>query len=267
MATFDPGTLKLILQSGAYGSGLLFFGYGAYVLTKAREPAQSRNVRWFLGLGAAVFLTLAGLDFAKALLATRPVAHRVFLTFAPTFADIDLPDPSVEYLGKRLPSGAPIVIQSDDSTIAISVQKIIEMVKKLRVEKSNLETAYGATVTAQLPEAFAEEVAAATPATGQPCSQSDAACGWAELSSGDLSAAKAAFEKTIASADSATPAPKEDVANALHGLGEIYVGQGEIDKANTMLTRASALGNDSATKRLRALSTTPAFEPASTPQH
>lgn len=257
MSVFDSGTLATVLQSGAYGAALLYFGYGAYALKQARQPNQNRSLTIYLGLGTVVFLSLAGLDLAKTYLNAPPVERRLYLTFSPTFADIDLPDPNVEYLGRRLSSGEPIVVRSEDSTIAISVQKIIERVKRLQAEKTVLQQAYGQALVAQLPSPFASEITSAAAAADGGCRDDDATCGWVELSNGNLDAAEAAFEHAISSTGAGTGEPerKEALANALHGLGEIYIGRGEVAKANRTLSRASALGSDNASLRLQRLET------------
>ena len=264
MAVFDQDTLKIILQSGAYGSGMLFFGYGAWVLTKARNNAQNSNVRWFLCIGAVVFLALAGLDFAKSQLSTKGADRRVFLAFSPTFADMSLPDPTVTYLGQSVPVQGPVTVQSSDSSIQISFQRTVQALNQLRAEKRIAEAAYGANVAMQVPKPLAAEIAEVA-SSSAPCDARDAACGWAALSNGDLDAAKAKFERTIATTSTATPAPSTDVAEALHGLGEIYVGRGDIAKASEVLSRASAMGNDAAEKRLQNISTIVTALPAPAP--
>ena len=108
--------LKAVLAAGAYGAGLLFFAYGAYVLVNAKSGQQGVNVRWFLGIGAVVFLALVGLDLARLLHEKEKIAPKVFLSFAPTSSEVGLPEPRVTYNGVQRPPGSAIEI-SDASLL------------------------------------------------------------------------------------------------------------------------------------------------------
>lgn len=244
--------LKAVLAAGAYGAGLLFFAYGAYVLVNAKSGQQGVNVRWFLGIGAVVFLALVGLDLVRLLHEKERIAPKVFLSFAPTSSEVGLPEPRVTYNGVQRPAGSAIEISDTSATITVSVEKIIAAVKQLRESKANLETALGQAVAQNLPQEMAAQVASVADAP-EKCDENHVACGWVQLSKGDLGAAQETFEKVVAAGSPASPAQR---AVALQGLGEIYAGQGRVDEARQALTKAGSLGNANAKKRLAAIAAT-----------
>lgn len=255
-AIADPRT---ILAAGAYGTALLFFVYGGYVLQKARSAEQSRNVRWYLGIGAVVALAMIGFDAFKQQLGGERVAPGVFLTFSPKFSAVGLPEPAVEYRGQALALSAPIQV-SDQSSINISVDAILEKVKGLQQDNRQLQSALGSAALASQPKELAERIAAADSAGRDPCASGGDAtlCGWKQLSSGQLGSAEATLTQAVEQAPAADPRAK---GAALSGLGEIYVGQGRIDEAKVALRKAAELGNDGAKKRLQTLAL-PVAEPA-----
>ncbi|MEH6421573.1 hypothetical protein [Pseudomonas sp. CGJS7] len=252
----DPQT---ILAAGAYGTALLFFAYGAYALLKTKNAEQNKNVRWYLGIGAAVVIAMIGFDTLKSWRSGERVAPNVFLTFSPRFAAVDLPDPVVEYSGRTLASNAPIKIADNNSSINISVDSIIEKVKGLQQNNQQLQSALGSAALASQPKELAEQIAAADSAGQDPCAGGDATlCGWKQLSSGELASAQATLTQAVKNAPADDPKTK---ATALSGLGEIYVGQGKIEEARVVLKRAADLGNAGAKKRLDALAAPPKIAP------
>lgn len=247
----DAGT---ILAAGAYGTALLFFVYGGYVLQRAQNREQSRNVRWYLGIGAVVALSMIGFDAFKQYLRSERgerTAPDVFLTFSPRFSAVGLPDPAVEYRGQTLKLSAPIRV-SDQSSINISVDAIIEKVKGLQQNNQQLQSALGSAALASQPKELAERIAAADSAGQDPCASGGDAtlCGWKQLSNGELDSAEATLSEAVKSAPSGDRGAK---SAALSGLGEIYVGQGRVDEAKVLLRRAADLGNEGAKKRLQTL--------------
>lgn len=247
-AIADP---KTILAAGAYGTALLFFVYGGYVLQKAKSAEQSRNVRWYLGIGAAVALAMIGLDAFKQQLGGERAEPDVFLSFSPKFSAVGLPDPAVEYHGQTLKLSAPIRVR-DQSSINISVDAIIEKVKGLQQNNQQLQSALGSAALASQPKALAERIAAADSAGEDPCASGGDAtlCGWKQLSNGELASAETTLTQAVKDAPAADPGAK---SVALSGLGEIYVGQGRIDEAKVLLRKAADLGNEGAKKRLQTL--------------
>lgn len=251
MATIisDPQT---ILAAGAYGTALLFFAYGAYALLKTKNAEQNKNVRWYLGIGAAVVVAMIGFDTLKSWRSGERVVPNVFLTFSPRFAAVNLPDPVIEYSGQTLAANTPIRVADNNSSINISVDSIIEKVKGLQQNNQQLQNALGSAALASQPKELAEEIAAADSAGQDPCASGGDAtlCGWKQLSNGELSNAQATLTQAV------REAPAGDVrvkATALSGLGEIYVGQGRIDEARVVLKKAADLGNTGAKKRLDTL--------------
>lgn len=258
-AIADP---KTILAAGAYGTALLFFVYGGYVLQKAQSAEQSRNVRWYLGIGAVVALAMIGFDAFKQQLGGERAEPDVFLSFSPKFSAVGLPDPSVEYLGQTQKLSAPIRV-SDHSSINISVDAIIEKVKGLQQNNQQLQSALGSAALASQPKALAERIAAADSAGQDPCASGGDAtlCGWKQLSNGELDNAETTLTQAVKEAPAADSGAK---SVALSGLGEIYVGQGRIDEAKVLLRKAADLGNEGAKKRLQTL-TVPVRETAPAP--
>lgn len=247
-AIADP---RIILAAGAYGTALLFFVYGGYVLQKARSAEQGRNVRWYLGIGAVVALAMIGFDAFKQQLRGQHAAPGVFLTFSPKFSAVGLPEPAVEYRGRTLALSAPIQV-SDQSSINISVDAILEKVKGLQQDNRQLQSALGSAALAAQPRELAERIAAADSAGQDPCaSGGDAAlCGWKQLSNGELARAETTLTQAVKQAPAADTGAK---GAALSGLGEIYVGQGRVEEAKVLLGKAAELGNEGAKKRLQTL--------------
>jgi tetratricopeptide (TPR) repeat protein len=249
----DPQT---ILAAGAYGTALLFFAYGAYALLKTRNAEQNKNVRWYLGIGAAVVVAMIGFDTLKSWRSGERIVPNVYLTFSPRFAAVNLPDPVIEYSGQTLAPNAAIKVADNNSSINISVDSIIEKVKGLQHNNQQLQNALGSAALASQPKELAEEIAAADSAGQDPCAGGGDAtlCGWKQLSNGQLASAQATLTQAVKDAPASDPKGK---ATALSGLGEIYVGQGRIDEARLVLKRAADLGNAGAKKRLDTLAAAP----------
>lgn len=245
----DPQT---ILAAGAYGTALLFFAYGAYALLKTKNAEQNKNVRWYLGIGAAVVVAMIGFDTLKSWRSGERVVPDVYLTFSPRFSAVKLPDPVIEYSGRTLAPNAPIRIADNNSSINISVDSIIESVKDLQQNNQQLQNALGSAALASQPKELAEDIAAATSAGQDPCRRGGDAtlCGWKQLSSGQLANAQQTLQQAVEHAPADDPKAQ---ATALSGLGEIYVGQGRIDEARIVLKKAADLGNTGAKKRLDTL--------------
>lgn len=232
-------TIRIALAAGAYGSALFLFAYGAYVLIKAKSPTQSQNARWFLCVGAVVVIALIGLDYAKFTHAPAVAKHRLYLSFAPTFTDMQLPNPRIKYLGKQQSIDAPILIENDNSSVEISMQATIEALQQLR-------KAFGNAALSNQPQALIDEVSTSISDPGA-CDAAKATCGWAKLATGDLGSAESVFKEAL----SGTPAADAETrATVLLGLGETYVGQGRIEDAEKVFLRASRLGNTGAQERL-----------------
>ncbi|MGO1072395.1 hypothetical protein [Lysobacter sp. CA199] len=253
----DPQT---ILAAGAYGTALLFFAYGAYALLKTKNAEQNKNVRWYLGIGAVVVVSMIGFDTLKSWRSGERVVPNVFLTFSPRFAAVNLPDPVIEYRGRTQAANAPIQVADNNSSINISVDSIIEKVKGLQQNNQQLQNALGSAALASQPKELAEQIAAADSAGHDPCAGGGDAtlCGWKQLSNGELASAQATLTEAVKAAPVGDPKAK---ATALSGLGEIYVGQGRIDEAKVVLKRAADLGNAGAKKRLDTLAVPPKAAP------
>ena len=161
----DAGT---ILAAGAYGTALLFFAYGGYALLKAKSAEQSKNVRWYLGIGAVVALAMIGFDAFKQQIGGARAQPDVFLAFSPKFSAVGLPEPAVESRGQALKLSAPIRV-SDQSSINISVDAIIEKVKGLQQNNQQLRSALGSAALAGQPKELGERIAAADSAGQDPC--------------------------------------------------------------------------------------------------
>ncbi|MGH8080030.1 MAG: tetratricopeptide repeat protein [Lysobacter sp.] len=264
----DPQT---ILAAGAYGTALLFFAYGGYALLKAKNAEQNKNVRWYLGIGAVVALTMIGFDAFKQKIGGERITPNVYLTFSPRFSAVSLPDPVVEYRGQPLALNAPITVADNNSSINISVDSIIEKVRGLQQNNQQLQSALGSAALASQPKELADEIAKADSAGQDPCAGGGDAtlCGWKQLSSGQLASAQATLTQAVEAAPAGDSKTK---ATALSGLGEIYVGQGRLDEAKLVLKKAADLGNAGAKKRLDTLAVpvkaapmrplTPALSPA-----
>lgn len=250
----DPGT---ILAAGAYGTALLFFVYGGYTLLKTKNAEQNKNVRWYLGIGALVVVSMIGFDTLKSWRSGERITPNVFLTFSPRFAAVNLPDPVIEYSGQTLAPSAAIKVADNNSSINISVDSIIEKVKGLQQNNQQLQNALGSAALANQPKELTDEIAAAESVGKDPCAGGGDAtlCGWKQLSNGELSSAQATLTQAVKDAPASDPKAK---ATALSGLGEIFVGQGRIDEAKVVLKKAADLGNSGAKKRLDTLAVPPA---------
>ena len=235
-------TIRVTLAAGAYGSALFLFAYGAYVLINAKSPTQNKNARWFLCIGAVVVLALIGLDYAKFTHVPAVTKPRLYLSFAPTFTDMQLPNPRIKYLGKQQDIDAPVLIENDNSSVEISMQATIEALQQLR-------KAFGSAALSNQPQALIDQVSTSI-SDHSTCDATQATCGWAKLAAGDLNSAESVFEQAL----NDTPAVDEETrTTALLGLGETYVGLGRIEDAEKVFSRASQLGSISAHARLEML--------------
>lgn len=248
----DPQT---ILAAGAYGTALLFFAYGAYALLKTRNAEQNKNVRWYLGIGAAVVVAMIGFDTLKSWRSGERVVPNVYLTFSPRFSAIDLPDPEIIYRGQAFSPNAAIEVADNNSSINISVDSIIKKVEDLQQNNRDLRNAVGSAALANQAPELADEIAAAKAGGEDACAGSDATlCGWKQLSEGKLDSAQETLTQAVKDTPASNPKTR---ATALSGLGEIYVGQGRIAEAQVVLSKAAALGNEGAKKRLDTLALPP----------
>lgn len=252
--------IRIALAAGAYGSAFLFFSYGVYALVNSRSRTQSTNVRWFLCVGTLVVLALIGLDYAKHLRGQEMSKRKLFLSFAPTFSDMKLPDPRVKYLGRAQSIDAPVEIGDDNSSVEISMQAIVEALSELNRRNTDLqevnvglqEANVGLTkslvgyASSDQPTDLLTQIDQAIAEPGK-CEDEQVACGWAKLASGDAAAAEAIFKKSIDTGE------KEARITAMQGLGEIYIGRGDITEGKALIRRAGSLGSGPAEERLKSL--------------
>lgn len=118
----DPGVVDVVLKAGAYGTAMVFFVYGAYVLRHASTAAAGRNARWYMGLGALVVFAMLGLEVARMMLMKpEDPAPRITLYFSPLPSQNELPDPVIQYQSRTMAVQDAIEIGQDGSSILISL--------------------------------------------------------------------------------------------------------------------------------------------------
>ncbi len=215
MEGIDTKTVEAVLTAGAYGTALVFFFYGAYVLKGAKTQQSGRNARWFIGLGFTAVLAMIGFDIAKRII-DKPVVvaanPKIYLRFSPLPSENDLPDPLIQYQNRFLKLQEEIEISQDGSSIYISLDRLIKAAQELKQKKVQLEKAYSQAIVSNQSNDLSAQIAAIG---GDSCDQNDPVCGWKLFSDGDFSKAEQSFKVAATENTQTTDA---DQASALQGL-------------------------------------------------